>query len=83
MPTARKNVLENILSNTVASHRKDWAENIPEALWAYRTKWRNTIGYSPYKLVYGKIPLFPVEFETKTLRTALEVGLNTIATQKN
>ena len=33
--------------------------------------------------MYGKIPLFPVEFEIKTLRTTLEVGLNLTATQKH
>ena len=55
-------VLENILTKTVASHRRDWAQKLPEALWAYRTTWRNTMGFSPFELVYGKSPLFPVEF---------------------
>ena len=55
-------VLENILIKIVASHCRDWAQNLPEALWAYRTTWRNTTGFSPFKLVYGKSPLFPVEF---------------------
>ena len=76
-------VLENILTKTVSSHQKDWAERLPENLWAYITTWRNTTGYSQYELVYKKIPLFPIEFEIKTLRTALEVGLNPTATQKH
>jgi hypothetical protein len=46
-----------------------------EALWAYRTTWRNTTGFSPYELVYGKSVVFPVEFEIKTLRTALTANL--------
>jgi transposase InsO family protein len=69
-------VLENILTKTVASHRRDWAQKLLEALWAYRTTWRNTTGFSPFELVYGKVPLFPVEFEISTLRTTLEVGLD-------
>ena len=69
-------VLENILTKTDASHQRDWAERLPESLWAYKTTWRNTTGYSPNELVYRKIPLFHVEFEIKTLRIDLEVGLN-------
>eukprot|EP00253_Pinus_taeda_P016711 PITA_16711 len=32
--------------------------------------------FSPYELVYGKSVVFPVEFEIKTLRTALAVNLD-------
>ena len=34
-----KNTLENILTKTVAYHRRDWAQKPPEALWAYRKTW--------------------------------------------
>eukprot|EP00253_Pinus_taeda_P003091 PITA_03091 len=44
-------VIESIITKTVPLHRRDWAERLPEALWAYRTTWRNTTGYSPYELV--------------------------------
>jgi hypothetical protein len=33
-------------------------------------------GFSPYKMVYGKSHVFPIEFEIKTLITALAVNLN-------
>ena len=69
-------VIESILTKTVKENRKDWSHRIPEALWAYRTTWRNTTGFSPYELVYGKSVVFPVEFEIKTLRTALAVNLD-------
>eukprot|EP00253_Pinus_taeda_P026570 PITA_26570 len=35
-------VLEAILTKTVKDNRKDWSQRLPEALWAYRTTWRNT-----------------------------------------
>jgi hypothetical protein len=70
------NVIESILTKTVKENRKDWSYRLPEALWAYRTTWRNTTGFSPYELVYGKSVVFPVEFEIKTLRTALAVNLD-------
>ena len=69
-------VIEAILTKTVKENKKDWSYRLPEALWAYRTTWRNTTGFSPYELVYGKSVVFPVEFEIKTLRTALAVNLD-------
>ena len=66
-----------------SSHRRDWAQKLPEALWAYRKTWRNTMGFSPFELVYGKSPLFLVEFEISTLRIALEVGLDLSEAQKH
>jgi hypothetical protein len=75
-------VLENILTKTIPSHHQDWAQKLPEALWAYRTTWWNTTGFSPFELVYGKVPLFPVEFEINTLRIALEVGLDLVQQQR-
>lgn len=63
-------VIEAILTKTIMSHKHDWATRLPEALWAYKTTWRSTTGYSPYQLVFGKEPIFPIEFEIQTLRTA-------------
>jgi hypothetical protein len=60
----------------VKENRKDWSYRFPEALWAYRTTWRNTTGFSPYELVYGKSVVFSVEFEIKTLRNALAINLD-------
>ncbi|XP_075103637.1 uncharacterized protein LOC142178211 [Nicotiana tabacum] len=49
---------------TNASH-KDWSVKLEEALWAYRTAFKTTIGTSPFKLVYGKSYHLPVEIEHK------------------
>ena len=69
-------VMEAILTKTIKENRRDWFQRLPEVLWAYRTTWRNTTGFSPYELVFGKNVIFPVEFEIKTLRTALAVNLD-------
>ena len=69
-------VIEAILTKTIKENRRDWFQRLPEALWAYKTTWRNTTGFSPYELVFGKKVVFPVEFEIKTLRTALAVNLD-------
>ena len=57
-------------------HHKDWADRLLEALWAYRTMWRNTTGHTPYQLVYGKQVLLPIEFQVKTFRTAAQLSLS-------
>lgn len=69
-------LLEGILTKTVQSHKIDWENHLPEALWAYKTTWKNTTGHTPSELVYGKQFLFPMEFQFKTFRIATEVGLN-------
>jgi hypothetical protein len=76
-------VLETILTKTVQHHHKDWADRLPEALWAYKTTWRNTTGFTPYELVYGKRVVLPIEFEIKTLRIALQVGLDLSEAQQH
>lgn len=68
--------LGNILTKIVSSRRKDWAWKLPEAIWAYNTTWKSTMGYSPYELVFGKKPLLPIDFELQTLRTTMELGLD-------
>jgi hypothetical protein len=75
-------VLEAILTKTVQLHHRDWADRLPEALWAYRTTWRNTTGHTPYELVYGKQVLLPIEFQVRTFRIATELGLNLDEAQK-
>ena len=86
MPMARWKALTNLLKpylqKTVRSHRRDWADRLPEALWAYHTTWRNTTGFSHYDLVYGKSVIFLIEFEIKTLKTATEVNLDVTEAQK-
>lgn len=69
-------VIEAIFTKTISTHWQDWATRMPEALWAYRTTWRNTTRYSPYQLVFGRKHIFAFEFEIKTLRTTQEVGLD-------
>ena len=69
-------MLEDILTKTVQLHHKDWVDRFPEALWAYRTAWRNTTCHTPYELMYGKQVLLPIEFQVKTFRTAMKLGMD-------
>eukprot|EP00253_Pinus_taeda_P027733 PITA_27733 len=46
--------LEYIFTKVVSSSKKDWADRLVEATWAYNTTWKTTIGFKPYQLVYEK-----------------------------
>ena len=50
-----------ILQKTVNRSRKNWSKKLEDALWAYRTAYKNPMGMSPYKMVYGKACYLPLE----------------------
>jgi len=57
--------IKSILEKTVNRSRKNWASKLNDALWAYRTAYKNPMGMSPYKMVYGKACHLPLELEHK------------------
>ncbi|GKC36424.1 reverse transcriptase domain-containing protein [Tanacetum coccineum] len=54
-----------ILKRTVGEHRAKWADKLDDALWAFRTAFKTSIGCTPYKLVYDKACHLPIELEHK------------------
>jgi hypothetical protein len=36
----------------------------------------STTGFTPFELLYGKTTIMPIEFEHKTLRTTLQLGID-------
>jgi hypothetical protein len=57
--------LKLILEKTINRSRSDWPTKINDALWVYRTDFKNPMGMSPYKMVYGKACHLPLELEHK------------------
>ncbi|GJV04998.1 reverse transcriptase domain-containing protein [Tanacetum coccineum] len=57
--------LKRILERTVGENRASWSDKLDDALWAFRTAYKTPIGYTPYKLVYGKACHLPIELEHK------------------
>ena len=56
-----------ILKKTTESAR-NWHEQLPLALWGYRTSIRTPTGATPYSLVYGMESVLPIEIEVHSLQ---------------
>nr|GFB42142.1 reverse transcriptase domain-containing protein [Tanacetum cinerariifolium] len=57
--------LKRILKRTVGENRALWSDKLKDALWAFRTAYKTSIGCTPYRLVYGKSCHLPLELEHK------------------
>nr|GFB90189.1 reverse transcriptase domain-containing protein [Tanacetum cinerariifolium] len=57
--------LKCILERTVRENRASWSDKLEDALWAFRTAYKTSIGCTPYRLVYDKACHLPLELEHK------------------
>ncbi|GJV19294.1 reverse transcriptase domain-containing protein [Tanacetum coccineum] len=53
--------LKRILERTVGENRASWSDKLDDALWAFCTAYKTSIGYTPYNLVYGNSCHLPIE----------------------
>nr|GEV06368.1 hypothetical protein [Tanacetum cinerariifolium] len=57
--------LKRILERTVGENRALWSDKLEDALWPFRTAFKTHVGFTPYRLVYGKSCHLPLELEHK------------------
>nr|GEZ24646.1 reverse transcriptase domain-containing protein [Tanacetum cinerariifolium] len=57
--------LKRILERTVGENRASWSDKLEDALWAFRTAFKTSVGCTPYRLVYGKACHLPLKLEHK------------------
>nr|GEY95408.1 reverse transcriptase domain-containing protein [Tanacetum cinerariifolium] len=57
--------LKRILERTVRENRASWSNKLKDALWAFLTAYKTSIGCTPYHLVYYKACHLPLELEHK------------------
>nr|GFB99062.1 reverse transcriptase domain-containing protein [Tanacetum cinerariifolium] len=57
--------LNRILDRTVGENRASWSDKLKDALWAFRTAFKTSIGCTPYHQVNGKACHLPLELEHK------------------
>ena len=66
--------IKSILQKSVNKSRKNWASKLNDALWAYRTAYKNPMDMYPYKMVYGKACHLPLELEHKAYWAVRELN---------
>nr|GFA98524.1 reverse transcriptase domain-containing protein [Tanacetum cinerariifolium] len=57
--------LKRILERTVGENHALWSDKLEDALWAFPTAYKTSIGCTPYHFVYGKTCHLPHEIEHK------------------
>nr|GFB36889.1 reverse transcriptase domain-containing protein [Tanacetum cinerariifolium] len=57
--------MKRILERTVGENRTSWSDKLEDALWAFSTAFKTSVGCTPYHLVYGKACHLPLELEHK------------------
>nr|GFB32667.1 reverse transcriptase domain-containing protein [Tanacetum cinerariifolium] len=68
--------LTRILESTVGENRASWSDKLEDALWAFRTAFKTSVGCTPYRLVYGKACHLPLELEHKAYWALIHVNFN-------
>ena len=75
---ATNRILVSIIYKSCAVEGEDWEDNLPSALWAYRTAYKVTTGHTPFQLMFGQEAVVPAEFMILSLRIALENKLGDV-----
>lgn len=57
-----------IITKLICERPKDWDKHLSTALWAYRTSFKTSLGFTPFHLVYGQEALLPIELELASPR---------------
>nr|GFB27547.1 reverse transcriptase domain-containing protein [Tanacetum cinerariifolium] len=57
--------LKRILERTMGENHASWSDKLEDALWAFRTAFKTSVGCTPYHLVYGKACHLLLELEHK------------------
>ncbi|GJU40316.1 reverse transcriptase domain-containing protein [Tanacetum coccineum] len=75
--------IKRILERTVNGNRKEWADKLDYALWAFRTAYKSPFESTPFRIVYGKACHLPMEMEHKAYWALKNVNLDLDTARKH
>jgi hypothetical protein len=77
-------VILKAIKKKLTKKDKNWAEPLPEILWAYHTTIQTSTGETPFRMVYGTDTMIPVEINPPSWRReTLTTDANKEALQEN
>jgi hypothetical protein len=65
---ATNKTIFKILKKKLGNHKEDWAEDLLEVLWAYRTTKKTPTEETPYALAFGTEAVIPAEVGSRSYR---------------
>ena len=54
-------VLKTLIKKNLEKSKGAWVDELPTALWAYRTSYKTATGHTPFALAYGAEAILPIE----------------------
>ena len=75
---ASNKIFETTLTKVCNANRDEWDLKILVVLWAYRTTCKWITSWTPFKLVYGKEVVMPMEYIVPSLCIAAETGMDDV-----
>nr|GEW20433.1 reverse transcriptase domain-containing protein [Tanacetum cinerariifolium] len=75
--------LKRILERTVGENRALWSDKLEDALWAFRTAFKTSVGCTSYRLVYGKACHLPLEHKAYWALKHVNFDLKTVGDHQN
>ena len=57
-----------IITKQVGKHPHTWDQHLNAALWAYRTSFCTSLGFTPFHFFYGQEAILPIEVELASLK---------------
>jgi transposase InsO family protein len=64
-------ILENALTKICNVNKDDWDLKLSIILWDYRTTCKKMTGHTPFRIVYGREEMVPLDYLVPSLRIAM------------
>lgn len=61
-------VMEDMLRSHVASKQSNWEERLPFVEFAYNNSKHSSIGMAPFRVMFGYVPLIPLDLDLKNFK---------------